>query len=180
MFEFLDNLVCIPSLWSVEKIDKIYDEYIKELAIWNVMIEFYHPKTVGNELPDLTRNDFKKIRLGLKSLSLDIINDNDHRETSIINIEHIDIHYFTEWITLDQLYGDGMGGKPRCEITINILSKSPTYYNQLKQSYYGCEKLDLLKTNISIKIQERLNKLSPPGFEMIIKEVYNPLRCVRI
>lgn len=177
MDEFLDQLVCIPCLWSYEKIDNIFNEFKKELSIWNVMVEFYDPKTPGYELPNLTREDFKKIRLGLKSTEL---NHTIDEEQSIQNIMYIDVRYFTEFgagynYTADECTGEHLNAadNPRCEFTIHILSKSPQYYNQLQQSGYGRELIDLLKLTISANIQDKLNELVPKGFEMRNKGVYN-------
>lgn len=177
MNEFIDQLVCIPCLWSYDKIDNIFDEFKKELSIWNATIEFYDPKIPGYELPDLTREDFKKIRLGLNTIKL---NHNIIEENSIINIAHIDIHYFTDYCDgYDYNFDDytrehlNSSTNPLCEIAINILSKSPQYYNQLQQSCYGREKLDLLKLIISINIQEKLNELIPKNFEVQIRGAYN-------
>lgn len=178
MNELFDQSVCIPCLWSYEKIDNMFHEFQKGLSIWSLMIELYDPKIPGYELPDLKREDFKKIRLGLKSIKL-----NNSQNNSIINIEHIDIHYFTECYDYDYTFpdypGEGKGGNPHCKIVIKILSNYPHYHKQLQQSFYGREKLHLLKLRISTMIEEKLNKLAPKGFLIQTEGVYNILNAKR-
>jgi hypothetical protein len=124
----------------------------------------------------LNSKDFKNIRLGLKSIKLNNTEDN-----SIINIKNIHIHYFNECYNYDFTFTDtdalGKDGIPHCNIIIKILSNSPQYYKLLQKSFYGREKLNLLKSLISKKVEDKLNIFAPKGFLIKTEGVYNILNA---